>query len=251
MRVGWLVDEAPYVGGAELTQTEFRAAAPDGVEIVDCPPGSVDDSCDVYAVHNCVTYTVQDLQPIRAARAIKYHNDVGSWLEPSVRESLDKHAIAVCCSPLQAEFMRLDDAVVIPPPVNLARFENAAASVNGDRSGTVCVASWRNMGKGALSVVEWAAENGPVDFFGDGPFAPNGSRPVSYESMPSLLAYYETFVFLPTVIEPFGRVVAEAWAAGCELVINDLVGAKWWITNHPEALETASRDFWEVITCES
>jgi hypothetical protein len=38
--------------------------------------------------------------------------------------------------------------------------------------------------------------------------------------MPALLAQYETFVFLPTVIEPFGRLVAEAWAAGCELVVE-------------------------------
>jgi hypothetical protein len=32
--------------------------------------------------------------------------------------------------------------------------------------------------------------------------------------MPALLAQYETFVHLPIVIEPFGRLVAEAWAAG-------------------------------------
>ena len=41
------------------------------------------------------------------------------------------------------------------------------------------------------------------------------------------------------VLEPFGRVVAEAWAAGLEIVTNDLVGAKYWITEKPEAIETA------------
>jgi glycosyltransferase involved in cell wall biosynthesis len=65
--------------------------------------------------------------------------------------------------------------------------------------------------------------------------------------MPALLARYETFVFLPTVIEPFGRLVAEAWAAGCRIVTNDLVGAKYWIQNDPDAIETAAEDFWKLV----
>ena len=58
---------------------------------------------------------------------------------------------------------------------------------------------------------------------------------------------YERFVFLPTVIEPFGRVVVEAWAAGCELVINDLVGARYWIEHDPDRIRTAGTDFWELV----
>jgi glycosyltransferase involved in cell wall biosynthesis len=52
---------------------------------------------------------------------------------------------------------------------------------------------------------------------------------------------------LPTVIEPFGRLVAEAWAAGCRIVTNDLVGAKYWIQNDPDAIETAAEDFWKLV----
>ena len=40
MRVGWLHDDPGYVGGAELTMREFRDAAPKGVRVVDCPPGT-------------------------------------------------------------------------------------------------------------------------------------------------------------------------------------------------------------------
>jgi glycosyltransferase involved in cell wall biosynthesis len=111
----------------------------------------------------------------------------------------------------------------------------------------VSVGSWRNYGKAPHKVAEWGAQNGGVDFFGGGFLAPPGSQEVAYEAMPALLASYETFVFLPTVIEPFGRVVAEAWAAGCELVVNGHVGAAYWIKENPEAIETAAEDFWKVL----
>ena len=246
MKVGWLADDASYVGGAELTQAEFRAAAPDDVEIIDCPTGSVTRGLDRYAVHNCVTYTPEDLAAIQDAPAIKYYNDVGTWLRDDRRKVLQEHARAVCVSPLQAEYMGLRDAALIPPPVDLDRFEQAAAGVNGDRRGTVSVASWRNLGKAPHRAAEWAADHGGLDFYGDGPFAPVGSQPVAYDRMPGLLARYETFVFLPTVIEPFGRLVVEAWAAGCALVVNDLVGARYWI-DRPDAIRSAATDFWALV----
>lgn len=245
-RVGWIADEASLLGGAELTQAEFRAAAPEGVEVIDCPPGAIED-CDRYAIHNCVTYTADDLNLIGRCPTVKYWNDVGPHLHPGVRGWLDRHAQFVCCSPVQAEYMGLDDVAHIPPPVDMARFTRAAAETNGDRAGAVCVASWRNFGKGHHRVAEWAATHGGVDFYGGGPLAPNGTQEVPYEAMPALLARYSQFVFLPTVIEPFGRLVAEAWAAGCEVVTNGLVGARYWLEEKPEAIDSAAADFWAVM----
>jgi hypothetical protein len=229
-------------GGAELTQAEFRAAAPDSVEIVDCPREGVDPSCDLYVVQNCVGYSVDDLRHLEGKPVVKYWHDVGPHLQPGVREWLDERATHVCCSPIQAEYMGLTDAAFIPPPIDLARFEAAAAKMNGDRSGSVCVGSWRNYGKAAHKVAEWGAKNGGVEFFGDGPFAPTGAVPVPYERMPELLAQYERFVFLPMVLEPFGRTVMEAWAAGCIVTTNNLVGAKYWIENDPAAAIETVRD---------
>lgn len=246
MRVGWLAD-AGSTGGAELSQAEFRAAAPDDVEVVDCPPGAVQAGLDAYVIHNCVTYTVADLDVIREARVFKFWHDVGPHVRPDVMAWLDHHARQVCCSPLQAEAMRRSTAL-IPPPVDLARFREAAGRVNGSRAGTVSVASWMNPGKAPHLVQEWAAAHEPVAFFGAGPYAPSGSRPVPYEHMPDLLASFERFVFLPTALEPFGRVVVEAWAAGCEIVTNRLVGARYWIEENPDAMETAAEDFWKLVT---
>ena len=60
-RVGWLADKGEVVGGAELTQAEFRAAAPAGVEIVDCPPGGTVQGIDVWVVQNCVQYDAHEI----------------------------------------------------------------------------------------------------------------------------------------------------------------------------------------------
>jgi glycosyltransferase involved in cell wall biosynthesis len=246
-RVGWLADVPDLPGGAEFTQAEFRAAAPDGVEVVDCLPGEVVEGLDRYVIHNCVQYTLDDLKPIEESLGFKYWHDVGPWITPAVHEWLATNTVPICCSPLQAEYMGID-AETIPPPVDLDRYAEAASRVNGDRSGAVSVGSWRNYGKAPHKVAEWAnATQTHVDFFGGGFLAPHGSREVSQEIMPGLLASYRTFVFLPTVIEPFGRVVAEAWAAGCEVVTNELVGAGYWIKENPEAIETAAADFWKVV----
>lgn len=246
MKIGWLVDHGNYIGGAELTERELRAAAPDNIEIIDCPTGQISDA-DRYVVHNCVTYTPDDFKRIGRKHVFKYWNDIGSWLNPEVRAWLDKRATPICCSPLQQDYMGYTKALLIPPPINLKRFEDAAAKSNGHRKGAVCVGSWRNLGKAPHHAAEWAQGNGGVDFYGSGPFAPEGSRQIAYEGMPALLAGYRTFVHLPMVIEPFGRVVAEAWAAGCEIVTNDLVGARYWIEEKPDALATAAADFWKAV----
>jgi hypothetical protein len=247
MRVGWLSDESDALGGAELTQAEFRAAAPDDVEVVDCLPGAVVEDCDRYVIQNCVTYTLEDLEATNGHPVVKYHHDVGPHIQPSVKEWISRHAVQVCCSPVQADYMGIA-AQLIPPPVDLGRFEAAAVSANG-RKGAVCIGSWRNYGKAPHRAAEWAAGNGGIDFYGGGPFAPAGSVEVSYEEMPELLARYRTFVFLPTVIEPFGRTVAEAWAAGCEVVTNRLVGAQYWLEDdRATGIETAAADFWALVT---
>jgi hypothetical protein len=250
IRVGWLHDVPPFIGGAELTERELRAHAPDGVELVDCPPGGV-ETCDRYAIHNCITYSLDDIRAAVRRPAVKYWNDVGSWYDEAVRRLLDRRATPICCSPLQADYMGHPAARLIPPAVDLDRFERAAAAGEDERAGAVSVGSWRNRGKGAHATRAWGEQHGGVDFYGGGVFAPPDARPIAYEGVPALLARYRTFVHLPDVIEPFGRGVAEAWAAGCELIVNGLVGAAWWITENREALRTAGEDFWAAVLGES
>jgi glycosyltransferase involved in cell wall biosynthesis len=107
-------------------------------------------------------------------------------------------------------------------------------------------------GKGLVQAFEWAEQNEPVDFWGvpqeQVPPSPriNARGIVPPEYVPEILARYERFVFLPATVEPFGRAVVEAWAAGCELILNRNVGALHWL-EHPAGLSTAAADFWRLV----
>lgn len=245
MKVGWLVDSVAYKGGAEYTMAEFAAAAPDGVEIVECPPGEVEGGLDRYVVGNCITYKPRDIDAMGDVPRTRYVHDVWPHGDGVVRQRLLKGARLIFCSPLHRDRFPWPHAggLTIPPALDLTAPEPA------ERSGTVWVGRMY-AGKGVAEVCEWADEN--VDFYGFGPIAPSGDNftykgELDQADVVPTLAKYERFVFLPTVLEPFARTVAEAWIAGCKITTNHLVGALHWITDDPDALETAADDFWAEV----
>lgn len=253
-RVGWLQDASDVIGGAELTAQAFRDAAPEGVEIVDCPPNQIAEA-DVYVVHNCVTYPVDTQLALRGKRVVKYQHDQAPHGSPALRAwLLLGNAHLIFCSPLHREKFPhpfADDRVsIIPPPCDL---DTEVWEVEREKE-AVWLGHALNPGKGIGQAVSWAnATETRLDFIGEGPLMPRDEGfvrtlpGVPASEVPSVLATYEKFVFLPTKLEPFGRGVVEAWAAGCELVINQMVGARHYIENDQEALVTASRDFWDVV----
>lgn len=234
--IGWLQDDPGYVGGAELTALDFLAAAPDDVEIVDCPPHHVKRGLDAYVVHNCMSYTDADRPKGRLVRFI--HDERG----PGPIDS--DHRIFY--SPLQRDHVGLPGEIC-PAPLNRARFKP-----NGKGRGTVHVGTFGHFGKGQQLLAEWAQANEPVVVYGHGPLPPTGSAidyrgAIAPEQVPEVLQSHERFVHLPTRVEGYGRGVAEAWASGCDLVINRNVGCLWWLENEPEALDTAAERFWEIV----
>lgn len=220
MKVRWLHNDPGYTGGAELTMAEFEAAAPAEVEFVTEDP-------DVTVVGN-FTHP----HPAFEGRVVQYHHDMQ-------HPALD--ATHIFCSPLQRERLVLEGHV-IPPALDLERFRT---STNGHRKGNVCIGRMA-YGKGLELLADYTE---PVDVYSSVPCRSQGNArylgPTS--DVAETLSHYRTFVFLPQAIEPFGRAVVEAWAAGCDLVINRNVGARYWIEENPEGLRTASKDFWEVV----
>ena len=246
MRVGWLQDDPGYVGGAELTMAEFRSAAPRGVEVVDCPPGGV-AKCDVYVVGNCLGYDLGEIEGMvrRSGTVVRYHHDVArapvDGLFTEVRRfNRVRHAF---CSPLQRARMGMEGEL-IPPALDLDRFRALRSS--NHRHGACCVGRMA-YGKGLELIAEYPE---PVDVYSSVPV--RSERSARYRGaaadVPATLAQYEKFVFLPTALEPFGRAVVEAWAAGLDLVVNRNVGALYWIEYDQPALETAAADFWRLVT---
>jgi glycosyltransferase involved in cell wall biosynthesis len=245
MLVGWLADRPEFVGGAELTQAEFRAAAPAGVEVVDCPPGEVVPDLDRYVVHNCGSYSVEDLRSIHAP-IIRYVHDAWNYGDPQLRFRLLASARVIFTSPLHRHRFPFPfpttDVDVIPPAIPLSNFRNGDV---GD--GCVCIGRMA-YGKGVERLVEY---DEPVDVYSPVPLESRGS--LTYRGaldpadVPATLVRYGRFVFLPSVLEPFGRGVVEAWASGLEYVVNRNVGARHWIEEEPEKLTTASKDFWERV----
>jgi glycosyltransferase involved in cell wall biosynthesis len=235
MKIGWLADDPGYIGGAERTQAEFRLAAPKGVGVVSCPAGHVVENLDRYVIHNHRSY-----HDLPEGPRFFYHHDT---------RPLTGDGTHIFCSPLLREKLDPYDntSPCIPPALDLEVFRQvgqAHSLMQEERKGAVWVGMHPNHpGKGLDFAIEWARGNGGLDIYGNG--APNGL--VKQEDIPRLLARYRTFVHLPRALEPFGRSVVEAWAAGCELVINRKVGARYWIEEKPKALQTAAKDFWAVV----
>lgn len=250
MRIAWLADRPSYIGGAELTQADFKAAAPEGIEVIDCQPDEVDPTVDAAIVHNCTHYSARDFDHLRGVPVTWYHHDLSPFIDPDVRAWLDKRARHIFCSPMQRDRYGAEGEC-IPPPIDADRFKPNRQTTR-HRKGTCSVAQWRNPGKGARAVIEWAADNGEVDVYGGGQFAPTGAGldykgPVDPDKVENVLWKYERMVFLPTEIEPFCRTVAEAHFAGCAVVTNGLVGARYWLEEQPDAMQTAREDFWGCI----
>jgi hypothetical protein len=239
VRVCFLHDDPGYIGGAELTMREFRDAAPSHVTFTE--PADA----QVVVVGNCTSMTPDDVKVLCGRRVVRYYHDLGAHERPAVREWFAEHAEHVFTSPLHREAYGADGAV-IPPALALCRPPS-----NG-RAGTCSVAAWMNPGKGGQLLSEYAARNGVMDVYGAGPYVPRGDQVIakgalSPEQVIPTLARYRRFVFLPSALEPFGRCVVEAWAAGCEVVTNELVGARYFIEGDPEPLRTAAEDFWGLV----
>lgn len=258
MRAAWLQAQANTDGtgrgGAEFTAGELRAAKPDGVEIVMVEPDQLEliRDCDVALVHNCGRHPDETVEALEGKPVVRWWNDVAPHGSRRLTRWLAERAENVLLSPLHYEELRARHRLpefehrLIPPPVNLQPFRDAAARSNG-RDGACSVAAWRGWGKSPARTEEWGRDHGGVDFYGGGHLAPPGSIPVPAESLPALYARYETFVYLPAEVEPFCRCAVEASAAGCKLVVNGLIGAMHWIPDRMDAIETAADDYWRLV----
>ena len=256
MNVGWLADEGNAdgtIGGAELTERELARNAPPGTTITWMAPGEIAPA-DIYVIHNHTTFTAADIPALESAPIVQYHHDLAPHGDPALKAWLRETASHIFTSPAHARAAGQPHAKLIPPAITLQAFRDAKDRP-GPRRDACWIGHFQTHGKGIARAAEWAqATRTTLHFYGAGPLQPPETShvrvhgPAAHEDIPAIMRRHHQLVHLPTALEPFGRSVIEAWAAGLALTINRNVGAAWWIDHDPEALDTAPQDFWDTVT---
>jgi glycosyltransferase involved in cell wall biosynthesis len=259
VRVGWLCDPVvSYVGGAEMVANELASQAPNWIDLVPCPPDSVSENVDMYVLQNCTAYDYSVIPTLAKKPVVKMIHDVWPDGDAALRSwVLHNAARLLFVSPVQRDNFKYSffaESALVPANVNTAPFIRAKGD-SQDRKGVVWLGRmWP--GKGLQAAVEWAIENKtPVDFYGYGysqkdiPETPytHYCTAVDYETIPGLLAAYKTYLFLPDALDCYSRTTVEAYAAGCELVVNGNVGALYWLQNDPVAVHEGAIRFWREV----
>jgi len=256
-RIGWVADGVgSFRGGAELSSETLVAAAPDWAEIIPCPPNNISTNVDAYVVLNVTRYDASHIKVFAQRPVIKSVRDQWPSGCDELREwFLNSSQVCIFNSPVHRSWFPYPVNVpteVVPPPVDLERFREAARR-STQREGIIWIGAMHRH-KGTLEAVYWAREHKEVvHFYGAGTSVPSQEAyvwyrgPVDYDDVPELMAGYERFLYLPRVLDGFGRVVVEAWASGLELILGGLIGAEWWLQNDPVALESGAETFWEIV----
>jgi hypothetical protein len=207
-----------YRGGAEMSDAEYLAAAPEGVEWCYTTPE------DAAAFDLILITSIDHLQPaeceyLAALEPVVFlHHDVAGL--PHRRTLLEaarcvmlhtpahEKRTTAWCEPQHVELVL--SAIEVPELPTLEVRE------------WVALAACRNHPlKGIKNARVWAARNRmPLEVMTN---APRGE-------VLDRMREVETFVHLPLAFESEGRAVMEAVLSGCQVVTNDLVG----ITSVPE-----------------
>jgi glycosyltransferase involved in cell wall biosynthesis len=257
VKIGWLADNPGFIGGTEVSSSILLSHIPEDFEVVYCPPNKRPPKVDIYVVQNCTQYDQRWIEELILKPVVKSVRDPYFGGDAVLRNWFLKCAdLLIFNSPLQFEEFHYQvraKHVFIPPPVEVDKFK-ACALPKEQRHGNLFVGRVGPT-KGAHLAIDWAlCNNQPLDLvgyvemnYGRLPKSINFLGNVDYEHMPEIMGKYERLVFFPQWIESFGRVVAEAWAAGCDLLTNENIGALWWIEHNPGAIQNGAALYWEAV----
>lgn len=259
MKVGWLQDDSAalfgFTGGAEIAAAELIRRKPDGIEIIPCPPEAIARDVDCYVIQNCTAYGYDTVFEIGHKPVIKVVHDVWMQGDLKFRNWLARHAsLMIFSSPLHLSETRYKvdcPTTILPPAADYRLFQRAKDTF--ERKG-MCWIGRFDPSKGILETIRKAQKNGwELDYYGQGYHLNEVQKTGRYrgvlrrDEVASTMAQYKTFVMLPRDVEPFGLTIAEAYFAGCDLILNDNCGALWWIENSPHLLDSGAQLFWDRV----
>jgi len=264
VKLGWLHDYrlSQRIGGAQLTNAQVIDCAPSWFEVVECYPGQMREA-DAYVLNNVKLFSPAELQQATAGVYFKFEHDYWDcygWQRAIIPEILTGARGVVFLSPLHAETF-LDKwnvkprrLALVPSSIDITPFRMLP---DYEREGVLWIGEMQPH-KGVQHAAAWADHTRTrVDFYGMGPEKPCGEYVQMYgqvapEDVPALMARYSGFCFFPVWNEPFGRTVAEAVMAGCELhVTEEKIGALSWKWKYRGEWMAAVSDapvlFWKTI----
>ena len=256
--IGWLSDHFnDQSGGAELTERSWQQSCPANAGIVYCPPTKRPPEVDVFYVGNCTTYGDHWIEELAKRPVAKMVHDPWWHGAPILRRwLLDNTSLLMFHSPVQVE--RFDYPFdlhyeLVPDAVDTTLFMDAAQE---NREGNVYVAHCAYH-KGLHNAIDWSLCNDEeLDLYGGWGM---GFRPgelpsnvryhgkVDYVKVPGILGKAKRLIFMPVWTEPYGRVVVEASAAGCEMVLGGDIGCLWWMEHRPEDMARSNELFWSAM----
>lgn len=266
MKIGWVRDyklsERP--GGTQVCESLLRAGVETagGVELIECPPGSVQTDVDAYIALNCQTYTLDEMRQITSKPLLHYSLDYWDSGNFEQRALIFSKARKVFfCSPLhKSVYIRRwgigHRGEIITPPMDVEHWLSLREKSNG-RSGIMwCGTS--DTSKGLDIAVLWAKEHdAQLDIYGIG-LSPGQVSPdekihvrgyVEDNEHDLALATHEKFVFFPRGPEPFCYSLLEAWLAGLEVIYSGRIGFESFDKPWDEITEDCYKSpqrFWEI-----
>ncbi len=277
MRLGVLQDYsfAQRPGGAQKATELYLADAPADLEIVPCPPGSLDHECDAYLTFLVKRYSDEELSFVQSRPYIRCGYDWWPAEDGRVewRNSLAEQALLNnWVSPLHRDRSLArwhvqdpdairDRSVVIAPPLSPDPYMKAREEVVG-RSGTLWAAEW-HPAKGPDLAAMWALRNRTfVDFYSPSMHPedrgakwvfnryclPKGFCPE--EKWLETFASYERFLHTSRVPDAFGYAILEAYLLGLETVVSGLTGVESYglpLGSLATLCYSATEDFWAAV----
>jgi glycosyltransferase involved in cell wall biosynthesis len=261
VKLGWLHDDLGIVGGSELSGQALLQNRPADVEIVLCHPGFRPPAdIDAFMLQNCATYTSLWIEALETRPVIKHFRDpwhygdimLRRWVLGHAKHLLFNSQLAVDTSPWYID----RPYSLVPPPVDLDLFRQARLPLDA-RQGNIFVGRVSPV-KGAHIAIDWALRHAePLDLYGTVELPTSGlpdnirfHGAIPYAYLPGIYGAARRFVFFPGAVESYSRTTVEAWAAGCELLLDsEKIGAVEWLQEAPQAIEfeAAITAFWEIV----
>ncbi len=149
-----------------------------------------------------------------------------------------------------AQSIRVERTILVPPSVDTDQFRN----LSGERDIRFLSYGGQGEAKGYHNVMQNFPKNSVIFIGGSSrellkPDEGQWLGQVPADKMPQLLNRTQNYIHLPRWPEPFGLIVAQAALCGCNLILNENVGATSWGLDlkDPAIYRNSGERYWEEL----